>query len=40
MPYAFASSDKNPPSVRGTSVGTRKDIRLRNTVCVKLYVIA
>ena len=38
--YTDVTHPLNPPPVRGTSVGTCKNIRLWNTVSVKLYVIA
>ena len=38
--YTDVTHPLNPPPVRGTFVETRKEIRLWNTVSVKLYVIA
>ena len=38
--YTDVTHPLNPPPVRGTFVGTRKDIRIWNNVSVKLHVIA
>ena len=38
--YTDVTHPLNPPPVRGTFVGTRKDMRFWNTVSVKLCVIA